>query len=139
VKLNPIGKEKPAKERMRGKRKPPKEKSKEKYTEARRWPGNDLRSGDENFRRIILQDADLLSALQFLFQEFGLDPVAHGGRVGIRGLGFLYGGASGGTGGGRAPLAQCDAAQLKPHREWKERGEAREARSVEDDDGGGVG
>jgi hypothetical protein len=67
VKLNRVGKEKPAKERMRGKRKPPEEKSEEKYTEARRWPGNDLRSGDENFRRIILQDADLLSALQFLF------------------------------------------------------------------------
>jgi hypothetical protein len=95
VKLNPIGEEKPAEERMRGERKPLEEKSKEKYPEARGWPGNDFRSGDENFHRIILQDADFLGALQLLLQEFGLDPVAHGGRVGIRGLGFLHGGASG--------------------------------------------
>jgi hypothetical protein len=35
MKLNPIGKEEPAKERMRGKRKPLEEKGKEKYPEAR--------------------------------------------------------------------------------------------------------
>jgi hypothetical protein len=81
---------------MRGKRKPSKEKSKEKYPEAYGWLGNDFGSGDENFRQIILQDADFLDALQFLLQEFGLDPVAHGGRVGIGGLGFLHGGTGGG-------------------------------------------
>jgi hypothetical protein len=63
VKLNPVGEEKPTEERMRGKRKPPEEKIKEKYPEARRWPGNDLRSGDENFHRIIPQDAVFLGAL----------------------------------------------------------------------------
>jgi hypothetical protein len=66
MKLNPIGEEKPVEERMRGKRKPLEEKGKEKYPEARGWLGNDLRSGDENFRRIILQDADFLGALHFL-------------------------------------------------------------------------
>jgi hypothetical protein len=66
VKLNPIGKKKPAEERMRGKRKPPEEKCKEEYPEARGWSGNDLRSGDESFRWIILQNADFLGALQFL-------------------------------------------------------------------------
>jgi hypothetical protein len=39
VKLNPIGKEKTSKEKMRGKRMPPKEKCKKKYPEARRWLG----------------------------------------------------------------------------------------------------
>jgi hypothetical protein len=135
MKLNPIGEEKPAEERMRGKRKPPDEKSKEKYLEARGWSGNDLRSDDENFRRIILQDADFLGALHFLLQEFGLDLVAHGGRVGIRGLGFLHGGAGGGTDGCRTPLAHGDAAQPESHREWKERCEERAVRKEEGDDG----
>jgi hypothetical protein len=96
MKLNPVGEEEPAEERMRGKRKPSEEKSKEKYLEARGWSGNDFRFGDENFCRIILQDADFLGALQFLLQEFGLDPVAHGGRVNIRSLGFLHGGTGSG-------------------------------------------
>jgi hypothetical protein len=139
MKLNPVGKEKPAEERMRGKRKPSEKKSKEEYPEARGWPGNDFRSDDENFHRIILQDANFLGALQLLLQEFGLDLVAHGGRVGIRDLGFLHGGAGGGTGGGRAPLAHGDAAQPEPHREWKESCEARAVRKEEDDDSSGVG
>jgi hypothetical protein len=63
VKLNPVGEEKPTEERMRGKRKSLEEKIKEKYPEARRWPGNDLRSGNENFHRIIPQDAIFLGAL----------------------------------------------------------------------------
>jgi hypothetical protein len=116
VKLNPVGEKKPTEERMRGKRKPPEEKGEEEYPEVCRWPGNDLGSGEENFRRIILQDADLVGALQFLLQELGLDPITHGGRVGVSGLGFLRGGA----GGGGAPLAHGVDAQ----REWKERCEA---------------
>jgi hypothetical protein len=96
TKLNPVGEEEPTEERMRGKRKPSEEKSKEKYPEACGWSGNDFGFGDEKFHRIILQDADFLSALQFLLQEFGLDPVAHGGRVGIRSLGFLHGDTGGG-------------------------------------------
>jgi hypothetical protein len=139
MKLNPIGEEKPVEERIRGKRKPPEEKGKEKYPEAHGCLGNDLRSGDENFHRIILQDADFLDALHFLLQKSGLDPVAHGGRVGIRGLGFLHGGAGGGTGGGRTPLAHGKAAQPESHREWKERCKARAVHKEEDDDGGGVG
>jgi hypothetical protein len=39
---------------MREKRKPTEEKIKEKYPEACGLPGNDFRSGDENFRQIIL-------------------------------------------------------------------------------------
>jgi hypothetical protein len=54
VKLNPVGEEEPAEERMRGKRKPSKEKGKEKYPKARGWSGNDFGPGDENFRRVIL-------------------------------------------------------------------------------------
>jgi hypothetical protein len=42
VKLNPIGKEKTSKERIRGKRKPPKEKCKKDYSEAHGWTGNNL-------------------------------------------------------------------------------------------------
>jgi hypothetical protein len=53
-------------ERMRGKRKPSEEESKEKYPEARGWSGNNFGPGDENFRRVILQDANFLGALQFL-------------------------------------------------------------------------
>jgi hypothetical protein len=124
---------------MRGKRKPPEEKGKENYPEARGWPGNDFGSGDENFRRIILQDANFLGALQLLLQEFGLGPIAHRGRVGICGFGLLRGGAGGGTGGGRYPLAHGDAAQPESHWEWKERCDARAVRKEEDDDGGGVG
>jgi hypothetical protein len=66
MKLNPVGKEKPAKERMRGEIKPPEEKSKEKYPEARGWSGNDFGSGDENFHQITLQDADFLGTLLLL-------------------------------------------------------------------------
>jgi hypothetical protein len=100
MKLNPVGKEKPTKERMRGKGKPSEEEIKEQYLEARAWSGNDFRSGEKDLLRIILQDASLLSALQLFLQEFGLNPVAHGGRLRIRSLGSLHSGAGGGTGGG---------------------------------------
>jgi hypothetical protein len=116
VKLNPISEKKTTKERMRGKRKPPEEKCKEEYPEARGWSENDFRAGGESFRRIILQKADLLDALQLLLQELGLDPVTDGGHVGVRGLGLFHGGAGGGTGGGRAPLAHDGGAQLGTHR-----------------------
>jgi hypothetical protein len=97
VKLNPVGKEKTSKERMRGKRKPPKEKCKKDYPEARGWTGNDLRAGSKSLRRIIFQDADLLGTLQLLVLDLGLDPVPNGGRVSVRGFGLLCGGASGGA------------------------------------------
>jgi hypothetical protein len=116
MKLNPVGKEKPAEERMRGKGKPPKEKHKEQYPEACGWTGDDFRTGGESFRWIILQEADFLDALQFLLQELGLDPVIDGRRVGICGLGFLRSGADGGTSGGQTPLAHEDDAQLESHR-----------------------
>jgi hypothetical protein len=66
VKLNPIGKEKPAEEGMRGKGKPPEEKRKEEYPEACGWMGDDFRTGGESFRRIVLQNANFLGALQLL-------------------------------------------------------------------------
>jgi hypothetical protein len=116
MKLNPVGKEKPTDERMRGKGKPPEEKCKEQYPEACGWTRDDFRTGGKSFRQIILQEADFLGALQFLLQELGLDPVANGRRVGIHGLGFLHSGADGGTGDGRTPLAHEDDGQSKTHR-----------------------
>jgi hypothetical protein len=96
VKLNLIREEESTEKWMRRKRKSTKKEGEEKYPEAHGWSGKDLGPGDENFRRIIIQDANLLGALQFLLQELGLDPIAHSGHVGIGGLGFLHGGASGG-------------------------------------------
>jgi hypothetical protein len=92
VKLNPISKKVTSKERMRGKREPPKEEREEKYPEARRWPGYDFRTGGENFRRIVLQHADLLGARQLLVSNLGLDPIPNSGRVSVGGLGLLRGG-----------------------------------------------
>jgi hypothetical protein len=111
VKLNPICEKKITEERMRGKRKPPEEKCKEEYPEARGWSGNNFRASGESLRRIVLQDADFLGALQFLFLDLGLDPVANGGRVSVRGLGLFCGGAGGGTGSSRVPLAHEGGAQ----------------------------
>jgi hypothetical protein len=104
---------------MRGKRKPSEEKGKEKYLEARGWSGNDFRPSDENFHRVILQDADFLSALQFLLQELGLDLVAHCGRIDIGGLGLLHGGAGDSSGGGGASLAHGGGTQPGSPGEWK--------------------
>jgi hypothetical protein len=89
VKLNPIGKEKTSKERMRGKQKPPKEKCKKDYSEARGWTGNNLWAGIKSLRWIIFQDADLLSTLQLLVMDLGLDPVPNSRRVGVHGFGRL--------------------------------------------------
>jgi hypothetical protein len=55
VKLNPVSKKGTSEERMRGKREPPEKECKEKYPESWRWPGYDLRTGGENFRRVVLQ------------------------------------------------------------------------------------
>jgi hypothetical protein len=43
-----------------------------------------------DFRRVILQDADLGGILEILLQELGLDPIAHSGHVGIGGLGLGF-------------------------------------------------
>jgi hypothetical protein len=89
VKLNPIGKEEPADERMRRKRKSSEEEGEEKYPESCGWSRNDFRPGDLDFYWIILQDADLCVALPVLLQELGLDPIAHRGRIGGLGLAFF--------------------------------------------------
>jgi hypothetical protein len=44
---------------------PPEEKDKEEYPEARGWLGNDFRASGESLHRIVLQDGDLLSTLEF--------------------------------------------------------------------------
>jgi hypothetical protein len=125
---------------MRGKRKPPEEKCKEEYPETRRWSGNDFRPSGESLCRIILKEADLLSALQFLLLDLGLDLVANSGRVGVRGLGLFRGGAGGGTGSGRAPLAHEGGAQWGSRKNGRKEGcDAEAERKEEDDDGGGVG
>jgi hypothetical protein len=140
VKLNPICEKKTTKERMRGKRKPPEEKCKEKYPEARGWSGNDFQAGGESLRRIVLQDVDLLDALQFLILDLGLDPIPNGGRVDVCGFGLLHGGAAGGTGHSQASLAHEGGAQRGSRRNGrKERCVAGAERKEEDDDGGGVG
>jgi hypothetical protein len=120
MKLNPVCEEKTSKERVRGKGKPLKEKCKEDYPEARGWTGNDFRAGGKSLCQIILQDADLLGALQVLLLDLGLDLVPNGGRVGVRGFCLLHGGASGGTGRGRASLAHDGGAQLGISQEWEE-------------------
>jgi hypothetical protein len=62
MELNPIRKEKATKKRVRGKRKPSEHEGKKNYPEAWRRPRDDLWTDDEGFRRIILENVDLLSA-----------------------------------------------------------------------------
>jgi hypothetical protein len=66
VKLNPISKEEPEEEWMWGKRKSLEKEGEVKYLESRGWSRNDFWPGDVDFRRIILQDADLGGVLQVL-------------------------------------------------------------------------
>jgi hypothetical protein len=63
VKLNPVSKKESVEEGMRRKRESTEKEGEEKYPEAHGWLGNDFGPGDENFRRVILQDANLLGAL----------------------------------------------------------------------------
>jgi hypothetical protein len=63
VKLNPISKEEPAEEWMWRKRKSSKKEGKEKYSESRGWSGDDFWPSDVDFRRVILQDANLCGVL----------------------------------------------------------------------------
>jgi hypothetical protein len=108
VELNPISKEKLVEEWMRGKRKPSEKESKEDYPESGGWPRDDLRPSDVDLRWVVLQNADLCGVLQIFFRKLGLDPVAHGQRVGIGGLGahlVLLHGDRGGTSDGRTSFA----------------------------------
>jgi hypothetical protein len=140
VKLNPISEKEASKERMRGEREPPEEECEEKYPKACGWSRDDFRTGGESFRRIVLQDADLLGACQLLVSNFGLDLVPNSGRVGVCGLGLLRGGAAGGTGHDRASLAHERGAQQELHGNGrKERCIVGAERKKEDDDNGGVG
>jgi hypothetical protein len=134
MKLNPVSKKETTEERMRGKRQTPQQESDEDYPESRWRPGNDLRTGDERFRRRVLQKAHLLGLGKFLVPDLGLDPTADGGTFGVGGLGFL--GSGGGAGGGRAPLTHGLGAQWSL---WKWRSRAAVAMREEEDGGGGVG
>jgi hypothetical protein len=139
VKLNSIREEKTPKERMRGKQKPPKEKCKKDYLETHGWTGNDLRTGGDDFHRIILQNADLLGARQLPVFDLGLDPIPNSGWVSVGGLGLLRGGTTGGASCGRASLAHDSGAQRELCGKGRmERCVAGEVRK-EEDDGGGVG
>jgi hypothetical protein len=114
VELNPISKEEPMEEWMRGKRKPSEKESEEDYPESRGWPRDDFWPSNVNLRWVDLQNADLRGILQIFFQKLGLDPVALGGRVGINGLGALLGFLRGGRDGaddGRTSLAHGGNAQ----------------------------
>jgi hypothetical protein len=139
VKLNPMGEEEPVEERMWGKRKSSEEKGEEKYPEPCRRSRDYFRPGNLDFRRIILQDANLCGILPVLLQELGLDPIAHRVRVSIDGLGFFRGSASGGAGGKGASLAHGGDAQRGTHREWEQICKARVVHEEEDDDGGRMG
>jgi hypothetical protein len=135
VELNPIRKQKATKKRMKGKRESPEEECEEHYPEACRWSGNDFWTGDENFRRIVLQKTDLLGACQLFVSKLGLDPVPDGGRVAVSGLGLLSGAASC----SQASLAHDgDAQQELLQERRKERCVAGEVRR-EGGDGGGLG
>jgi hypothetical protein len=115
MELNPVSKEEPVEEWMWRKRKPSEKESKEDYPESCGWPRDDLWPSDVNLRWAVLQNADLRGVLQIFFQKFGLDPVAHGGRIGIGGLGAHLGllhGGRGGTGGGRTSLAHGGGAKV---------------------------
>jgi hypothetical protein len=59
---NPVRKEKAMKKRVRRKRKSPEEEGEKDYPEAWGRPGDDLRAGGEGFRRVILQNVNLLGA-----------------------------------------------------------------------------
>jgi hypothetical protein len=107
VELNPICKQKAAKKRMEGKRESPEKECEEKYPKSWRWPGYDLRTGGENFRRVVLQQANLLGARQLPIANLGLDPIPNIGRVSVGSLDLLHGG----TDRSRASLAYNGGAQ----------------------------
>jgi hypothetical protein len=111
MELNPICKQKTAKKRMEGKRESLEKECEEKNPESWRWPGYDLWTGGENFRRVVLQQANLLSARQLPVANLGLDPIPNIGRVSVGGLDLLCGGTAGGTSHGRASLAHNGSAQ----------------------------
>jgi hypothetical protein len=111
MELNPIRKEKAAKKRVRGKRKSSEDESEKDYSEARGRPGDDLWTGDEGLRQIILENANLFGVQHLLVSNLGLDPIANDGGVGVRGLGPLNSGTGGGAGRGRASFAHDGGAQ----------------------------
>jgi hypothetical protein len=139
IELNPVSKEKTPEERMRGKRKPSKEKSEKDYPKARRWPGYDFRTGGENLRWIVLQEADLLDACQLPIADLGLDPVPNNGLVRIGGLGFFRGGTASSIGRGRVSLVHGGGAQQELHRNGRWERCVTGAEREEEDDGGEVG
>jgi hypothetical protein len=139
VKLNPVSKMETLEERMQGKREPLEKECEEKYPESWRWPGYDLRTSGENFRRIIFQQADLLGTRQLSVSTLGLDPIPNSGRVSVGGLGLLHGGTASGTGRDRAPLAHDDGAQQELHASGRKERCVLGAERKEEDDGGGVG
>jgi hypothetical protein len=121
MKLNPIRKEKATKKRVWGKRQPSEHEGKKNYPKAWRRPGDDIWTGDERLRQIILENADLLGVRQLLVPNLGLDPVADDGGVGVRGLGPLSSGAGGGAGRGRACLPHSGGAQQELYGNGDER------------------
>jgi hypothetical protein len=142
VELNLVSKKESTKERMRWKRKPSKVEGKEDYPESRGRPRDDFWPSDVNFCWVILQDAGLRGVLQILLQKLGLDPVAHGGHVGIGGLGVRLGLLRGGrrdTSSGGTSLAHGGGTQEDTLAKWEQRCTVMVEREEEDDDSGEVG
>jgi hypothetical protein len=124
VKLNPVSEKKPVEERMRGKGKSSEKKGEEEYPEPCRRSRDNIRPDDLDFCQIVLQNTNLGGVLPVLLQELGLDLVAHGGRIGVGGLGLrLLGGASSGIGNGAGDrggsLAHSGGSQLRTRWEWE--------------------
>jgi hypothetical protein len=94
MELNPVRKEKAVKKRVRRKQKSSEEEGEKDYPEAWGRPGDNLRTGGEGFRWVILQNANLLGAWQLSISDLRLDAIADDGAIGVRGLGPLSGGAS---------------------------------------------
>jgi hypothetical protein len=121
MELNPICKEKAAKKGVRWKQQSSEHESKKKYPKAWRRPGDDLWTGSERFRWIVLENANLLGVRQLLVPNLGLDPVADDGGVGVCGLGPLGGVAGGGASHGRASLAHSGGARQELYRNGDEK------------------
>jgi hypothetical protein len=137
VEMNPVRKENPVKEGMRGKRESPQQESYENYPESKRRPGNNLGTGGERFRRGVIEKTHLLSLRQLLVSNFGLHPVASDRGVGIRDFGLLGSGAGGSASRGGAPLRHGGSVRQELGG-WRWMRRAAGAVREEEDDGGGV-
>jgi hypothetical protein len=92
-----------------------------------------------DLRGVVLQNAGLRNLLQILIQEFGVAPVAHSGRIGIRRFRFLLGflrSACSSVGGGRTSLAYGGSVGVEALAEQRLRSTAVAGKGYKEDDDG---